>query len=223
MANTMKHFQDYLDKAAGLYESNSRPSPLPPSFRVGVVGGGMAGLYSALLLQKHFPGVQVKILEASNRVGGYFHTHKFSEEPYQYFEGGAMRLPNTKNGKSIFDLIDFLNKELPIDPIELIDYKYLCLEGNRVFLNNTRQKDGRIMSAKYAFDHYKELGFPDEAVADGEAVTLLTEAMRPIAEAFREDFEEAYKKYGKMSSYEYFHHDLGWNFQKINYVETMCV
>ena len=32
------------------------------SLNIGIVGGGMAGLYSALLLQKYIPGVKVKIL-----------------------------------------------------------------------------------------------------------------------------------------------------------------
>ena len=219
----LKQFECFLDKAAGLHEPNSLPRPLPPSLRVGIVGGGMAGLYSALLLQKHFPGVQVKILEASNRVGGCFHTHRFSQEPYQYFEGGPMRLPENLHYKPVFDLIDYLNNEFPTDPIKLIDFEFLCLDGNRVFVNNKKQKDGRIMSLMYALQNYKELGFPEEVVADGNAASLLTEAMEPIADAFRENFENALKKYGHMSSYEYFRCELGWNFQKIIFVETMLL
>ena len=217
----LKQFQDYLDKAAGLCESNSHPSPLPPSFRVGIVGGGMAGLYSALLLQKHFPGVQVKIFEASNRVGGYVHTHKFSEEPYQYFDCGAMRFPDIEMYQPIFDLINHLNQEFPTDLIELFEYKYRS-SGNRVFINNTKQKDGRIVSAEYAAMHSDELGFPKEVAADGEAGTLLARALKGIDEAFGKNFEAALMKYGNMSSFDYFCRELGWSFEKISYVETMC-
>ena len=213
----LKQFQDYLDKAAGLSEPNSHPSPLPPSLRVGVVGGGMTGLYSALFLQKHFPGVQVKIFEAGNQVGGYMQTHKFSEEPYQYFDCGPMRFPDTEMYKPMFDLINYLNKELPADLIELIEYKYQS-SGNRVLVNNTKQQDGRVMSVEYAVKHYTELGFQE---ADGEASTKLAEAFVPIAEAFENNFQEALTKYGKMSIYEYFYHELGWSFEKISYVETM--
>ena len=216
----LRKFQGYLDKAAGLSEPNSHPSPLPPSLRVCVVGGGMAGLYSALLLQKHFPGVQVKIFEAGNQVGGYMQTHKFSEEPYQYFDCGAMRFPDNEISKPMFDLIKHLNKELPTDPINLFEFK-LRSPGNRVFFNNSKQKDGRIMSADYSADYFSELGFPEEALSDGESTILLNEAMRGLEEAFEKNFDDALTKYGKMSFYNYFRRDLGWNFEKISYVETM--
>jgi len=83
----------------------------PGSFTVGIVGGGMAGLYSALLLRNF--GIPVKIFEAENRVGGRVYTHRFSDKEYQYFEGGAMRLPDVPWQKPVFDLIDYLNKRMP--------------------------------------------------------------------------------------------------------------
>lgn len=45
---------------------------------VGIVGGGMAGLYCALLLNHYQPNVTVKIFEATDRVGGRVRTHRFS-------------------------------------------------------------------------------------------------------------------------------------------------
>jgi len=99
----LQNYQRYLDKLTFDTKANdSEISPLPLSLRVGVVGAGMAGLYSAMLVQKNFPGAQVKIFEASNRVGGIVHTHRFSSEPYDYFEAGAMRLPKIESHQPVF-------------------------------------------------------------------------------------------------------------------------
>ncbi len=117
---------------------------LPLSLRVGIVGTGMLGLYSALLLQQNVPGVKVKVFEASDRVGGSVFTYRFSPEPNQHFEAGAMRIPNVAGHMPVFSLIN------PSNQIELIDFKNVCSEGNRVFVNNMKQKDGSIMSAAYA-------------------------------------------------------------------------
>ena len=125
---------------------------------MGIVGGGLTGLYSAILLQHHIPGVKVKIYEANSRVGGSVYTYRFSPEPHQYFETGAMRIPDVESHQPVFALIDYLNQQFPNKPIELVDFKNSCPEGNRVFVNNTKQRDGRIMSVKYTDEHSDELG-----------------------------------------------------------------
>ena len=222
-ASLLSKYQEYLDRAAGLNSTEDHaPLSLPPKFSVGIVGGGMSGLYSAILLQQHFPGVEVKIFDASDRVGGSVYTYRFSSEPNQYFEAGAMRIPCIDSHQPVFSLVEFLNKQFPEDPIELMDFKYLSLEGNRVFVNNTKQKNGCIMSAKYAAENYEELGFPEDALADGEANQLYLEALKPLSEAFETNFEEALMKYHNMSFREYLSRDLGWSSKKINYVEVMC-
>lgn len=196
---------------------NSKP------LNVGIVGGGMAGLYSAMLLQKHVPDVEVTIFEASDRVGGRVYTHKFSKEPHQYFDGGAMRFPKTTSHSPVFTLIDHLNNQFPEDKMELIDFKYSCPEGNRVFVNNTKQNDGRIMSTKYAAKHCTELGFPKEADIndDDNAGTLLLEALAKFGDALQSDFETALLKFSSTSVREYMSEELGWSFQKIDYIEVM--
>ena len=192
------------------------------SLNIGIIGGGMAGLYSALLLQKYIPGVKVKIFEANNRVGGRVYTHKFSSEPYQYFEAGAMRLPYTESHMPVFNLIDYLNKEIPNNSIELMAFN-TCPTGNRVLFSGTKQKDGHVMSAEYANKHGSELGFPVEAgIVDGDnSVTLMNEALSPVIEALEKDFEAALKKYSDMSVYNYLSMEMGWNSHKINSVEIM--
>ena len=64
--------------------------PFPPSgpapnldcpLKVGILGAGVSGLYSALLLQSL--GVDYEILEADCRVGGRIFTHYFDPEAWQ--------------------------------------------------------------------------------------------------------------------------------------------
>ena len=47
------------------------------------VGGGIGGLYAALLLQSQ--GIPYEILEASDHIGGRLYTHKFSNETHDYY------------------------------------------------------------------------------------------------------------------------------------------
>lgn len=63
--------------------------------RVGIVGGGIAGLYTAFLLKQK--GIDLHILEGTHRVGGRVKTHFFdSIHKDQYFEAGAMRIPEVR-------------------------------------------------------------------------------------------------------------------------------
>ncbi len=212
--------QDYLDHVAGLTTSEDHiPLSLPQRFRICIVGGGISGLYSAILLQRHFPGVDIKIFEASDRVGGAVYTYRYSSEPHQYFEAGAMRLPCIDSHQPVFSLIEYLNEMFPDDPIRLIDFKYLNPESNRVFVNNTKQKNGCIMSVKYATENYKELGFTD---ADKDANKLHFEAFKPVSDELESHFEEALKKYKDMSVRDYLRQKLGWSSEKIDYLEVMC-
>lgn len=207
--------------SGGLSKENTELEPAKIS--VGIVGGGMAGLYSALLLQYYIPGVQVKILEANSRVGGRVFTYKFSEEPYQYFEAGAMRIPCCNSQLSFFQLVDYLNKTVPTNPIKLIDYKLSCPSGNRVLVNGTKQNDGRVMSMEYAQQHCSELGFPPEAnVGDcDEAGKLLADALQPVINAMSINFKSTMEKYSNTSLHTYLLKEAGWTEERINYFEVM--
>ena len=62
--------------------------PLPPRALsdepVGILGAGVGGLYTALMLQSL--NVSYEIIEAANRTGGRMFTHKFSDGGiYDYF------------------------------------------------------------------------------------------------------------------------------------------
>lgn len=60
--------------------------------RVGIIGGGLAGMSSAFELRKL--GFDIKIFEASDeRIGGRVYTYYFDKEKKLYGEFGAMRIP----------------------------------------------------------------------------------------------------------------------------------
>lgn len=79
-------------------------------FKVGIVGGGVAGLFTALLLdwlnknlgkdsgEKEYLDIDYEILEAADedRLGGRLYTHRFSDLKggvHDYYDVGAMRFP----------------------------------------------------------------------------------------------------------------------------------
>lgn len=69
----------------------SASQSLPPDTKVCIVGSGMSGMYSALILD-HL-GIDYDILEANSRPGGRILTHYFSPQRHDYYDVGAMRYP----------------------------------------------------------------------------------------------------------------------------------
>jgi hypothetical protein len=86
---------------------------------VGIIGAGVAGLKAAMLLSQ--AGIPFEIIEASNRVGGRLFTYQFSDQPYDYFDVGAMRYPDIPPMQSTFDLFKELGW-VPGGPGRLIPY-----------------------------------------------------------------------------------------------------
>lgn len=63
---------------------NNAPSSNSGDERVGILGAGIGGLYSALILQSL--DIPFEIIEATNRIGGRLYTHKFEQGgKYDYF------------------------------------------------------------------------------------------------------------------------------------------
>ncbi|KAH6912095.1 hypothetical protein BKA70DRAFT_825599 [Coprinopsis sp. MPI-PUGE-AT-0042] len=105
----------------------SKDGCVPP---VGILGGGMAGLYTALILSDL--KVPFQILEGTDRVGGRCFTHKFEEGgEYDYYDVGAMRFPLPKDGedgphkrlKHLFELLE----------VPLLEYFYKNPQGIMYF------------------------------------------------------------------------------------------
>jgi NADPH-dependent 2,4-dienoyl-CoA reductase/sulfur reductase-like enzyme len=64
----------------------------PKKLKFCIIGAGVAGLYTALMLEKL--GIDYEILEASDRIGGRIFTHHFTEGEHDYYDIGAMRFPD---------------------------------------------------------------------------------------------------------------------------------
>ena len=75
------------------------PGATRKELKIGIIGGGIAGLYTAFILK--FLKIDFEILEASERVGGRLLTHYFTDRPkpptisHDYYDVGAMRFPDT--------------------------------------------------------------------------------------------------------------------------------
>ncbi|CEI63518.1 hypothetical protein FVEN_g6649 [Fusarium venenatum] len=100
---------------------------------VGIVGAGVAGLFSALLFDwlNENPKLKGKglkinydILEAAGaeRLGGRLYTHHFSDEEHDYYDVGAMRFPNNTIMTSKPGLIPYyLKDDLDVCPAYISD------------------------------------------------------------------------------------------------------
>jgi len=149
----------------------------------------MAGLYAGLLLRSR--GVDCHLFEANNhRVGGRIFTHRFNDEPNQFFEAGAMRLPHTRAQAPVFDLMDWLNVRLPSDQrIELLPY-ILHEAGNRVLVNQCP-----TLTLAEAHANPGRLGYhlsPEDCCKS--PATLLGEALQPLLTRLAENFEQGFRE-----------------------------
>lgn len=179
-----------------------QPLPNLTEKRVGIIGGGMAGLYAGLILRRE--GVPFHILEANDRLGGRVFTHRFGPEKGQYLEAGAMRIPHVKAQQPVFSLIEWLNscKQVPdSQKINLITY-YLNDDNNFVYVNGARQKDGQIMTLEYANKHPEELNFPLHGM-DKKTIAseLLNEAIKPFLDLYEKAPERAIEELMKYDDY----------------------
>lgn len=76
-------------------------------FNVGIVGGGMSGLYASLILEDL--GLGHEVIEASQRVGGRVWSHHFSEKDGDYYEVGAMLFPDIPIMARTARLLEYLD------------------------------------------------------------------------------------------------------------------
>jgi hypothetical protein len=100
----------------------------PPGYRVAIIGAGVAGLRTAMLLQRW--GIPYKIFEASKRHGGRLFTYRFSKDENDYYDVGAMRFPMNDSNQKTFALFDELG--LTQDG-KVVDYVFSNPENIRSF------------------------------------------------------------------------------------------
>lgn len=92
-ANRMEDFYNIIELLSPPKDITTIKEPGScKGIKVGIIGGGLAGLASAFELRKL--GFDITIFEAQeNRIGGRIYTHYFDEEKKYYGEFGAMRIP----------------------------------------------------------------------------------------------------------------------------------
>ena len=191
---------------------------MPSSKVIGIVGGGISGLYAALLLRRE--GHRVTVFEASDRVGGRIYTHRFpplQNDEEVYFEAGAMRIPRSFLHRRVYHLIRYLNTHgVREDKVELIPY-ILEHENNESFVRGQKVKPSE--SERIA-------GFDlPENFRGRSARTLLSEVIAPWLENLRNDFDQGFEKlltYDELSFRQYLRFISKWPHDVIEFVEHLC-
>src|SRR5438445_13518230 len=84
MREQTTYYMELLTKGLGRYNRRTKCN-------IAIVGAGMAGLVAAWLLQR--AGLQVRLYEASQRVGGRVSTLREGFSSGLYAEARAMRIP----------------------------------------------------------------------------------------------------------------------------------
>ncbi|KAI9736271.1 MAG: hypothetical protein M1834_001157 [Cirrosporium novae-zelandiae] len=129
---------------------------------IGIIGGGMSGLMSSLLLDS--VGIHNwKIIEASGRVGGRVHTSYLNgttPDQYQYQEMGPMRFPvsikysgtndtlEIKDHRMVFQLAAKLNEMNNYDESLAVNFiKWIQSSANEPVDTDKRRPDGTVPGA----------------------------------------------------------------------------
>jgi hypothetical protein len=149
------------------------PGPLevmyPPWYCVGIIGAGLAGLRTAMLLQAR--GIPYKILEASGRPGGRIFTYEFLSPPeeqgkHDYYDVGAMRFPDNKANEETFNLFKELKLEGKLNDYVLStdsniryynsEFTELCDKCSRMLIDRGIDIKTTNAIAKTAGDHFRD-------------------------------------------------------------------
>ncbi|KAF8415538.1 hypothetical protein EV426DRAFT_570132 [Tirmania nivea] len=189
-----------------------------PQKVVGIVGAGMSGLYAAFDLQRR--GVKVHLYELDKRVGGRVLTRRFTSERHQYYEAGAMRIPDTKFHQNVKYLVNYLNKEHQAG-LNIIPYR-LEVPGNRIFVNGMAIDVGVTIEQTAA-----SLGFTNvpEPYASKTAPELLYGMIESYVELLDRNFElgwEILMNWDHTSLRRYLLDVAQWPPSVIEFVETIC-
>ncbi|KAI6100915.1 amine oxidase [Pisolithus croceorrhizus] len=185
----------------GFFDISDETLRFFPHRKVGVLGAGVGGLYTALILDSL--DIEFEILEASDHVGGRLSTYKFPEgQKYDYYDAGAMRYPlpmkdeqgQYKNGimKRLAELIIYPPLNQGSDRLEdkLIPYYFNAREGPNLkpgfyYFNGVRE---RISDTPGSF-RAEELGVAASYVKAGTDA-IHTDVIKPFARMLIEDIEQ---------------------------------
>ncbi|KIK56250.1 hypothetical protein GYMLUDRAFT_1016410 [Collybiopsis luxurians FD-317 M1] len=155
---------------------------------VGILGAGVAGLYTALILENL--GIPYTIIEAGSRVGGRLYTHRFqnpTSAPLNYFDVGAMRFPETPVMSRVFKYLhdrmnDSLRPYLFSSPDARYFYNGLSVKQSDFPdpSQNPHMSAGQIVSRNpQPYAQYVQVG----------VTAIMDDVIRPYAEALVQDVE----------------------------------
>ncbi|KAF3907426.1 hypothetical protein ABW21_db0206001 [Orbilia brochopaga] len=221
---------------------NARENGQSKIEKVGIIGAGICGLYTALLLQSI--NIEYEILEANpDRLGGRMLTHRFNEtawkaskpgEPdyYDYFEIGAMRWPNIDWQKRLispslnYSLLNIINnhpKTAPNDRIELIKYVF-TMENNTFNFNDVfRRRFQGLEGDPFKVGVSNGGNVPDN-IAQQNASKVFGEALMNFQIQFEKDFADGWKqalKFDDISLRGYLREERGFTDVEIDWLETV--
>ncbi|KAF8153859.1 hypothetical protein B0H34DRAFT_661915 [Crassisporium funariophilum] len=156
---------------------------------VGILGAGVGGLYTALMLQSL--NVSYEVLEATDRVGGRLFTYQFpGGGPYDYYDVGAMRYPLPKLDEhgdykpGVMWRVGHLFKYIGLQP-KLINYYFSSAKrGGFRYFNGIRE---RIGEGNSDFDAPK-LGINEALIKIGPS-TIVHDVINPFAEKLFNDLK----------------------------------
>ncbi|CAG8757183.1 14832_t:CDS:2 [Gigaspora margarita] len=196
----LKYFKQKIPNFKVAPEPPVCPLPKEPlESKICIIGAGMAGLFSALLLQKAgFKNIQ--ILECQNRAGGRIYTHYFEGDKEQrlYGEHGAMRLPKTEEHQMVFDTIDYLNQRITNKEDQLSRIKFIFASDNQIMTQGdvNKQELSTLGFSSKVYPKYKE---------------IFSEAFQCFFDLLDKDFDEGLRclmKYDEDSVYSYLRREL---------------
>jgi monoamine oxidase len=181
---------EHEDSRDRIHDGDGDLDALPPR-KVCIVGAGVAGLYIAMLLDSlDIPNLSYDILEANpNRVGGRCYTYRFSDEPHDYYDIGAMRYPKIPTMKRTFDLFELT--KMPLIPYYLNGPATPNLFNDHFFIDGV-------------FDPYRVStrnggSVPDDVVDDIDKV--LNQAFGPYKTKMAADFDTGFECMMKVDDY----------------------
>ncbi|KAI9453225.1 L-amino acid oxidase 1 [Russula earlei] len=171
---------------------------IPPWYKVAIIGAGVAGLRTAMLLQSL--SIPYKIFEASERPGGRIFTYQFASKPpndpqgrHDYYDVGAMRFPNNNANKRTFELF----KQLGVSR-NLIPYVF-SQDDNFLIFNGIQTT---AAAAKTQGNHFLDdipQQYTDKVYRDPWGRTVyglqacINEALDPFREPLIKNFKQGWQ------------------------------
>jgi len=99
--------------------------------KITVIGGGISGIFSSLLLKKKFPNSEVELIETSKSLGGLFNSYTYPN--YGRFDYGMHNIYET----GISEIDEILHSLLPAEQWDFLEGNNRDLAG--IFFNNKIQ------------------------------------------------------------------------------------